>query len=1152
MVQEYRCGMSISRERPFLSVNTVGDVIKSVAEDLEYQNLIDGQNKSELGNGYGHEFNFRKNGETIIRIIEVPFSGPDRSTINSYLKRNGPKSNKELFSVIVRSKESDEQPIHRPISPDITFMRIERRRATESVDIEHDLKFFQIDSNEVAPMYLDYFNDMTVGNRSYQSLSDSISEVFSLKKVTRAFYRDFAEIFHNELQNSIHGVVNKDENLNSYTQLVVNRVLFLMFVQEKGWLDGDTKYIQNRYKEAKKEDLDIYDDLFKPLFFEALNTQDSLDNDLIGRVPYLNGGLFERREIEKDVTIDDKFFDTLLNSEKNGHGDPEGFLLRYKLSLSESNPAEQELVVDPEFIGHIFEMFMQGKERSDKGAFYTPKEITQYMSKNALKHYLLEEFSNNEAEISDLVLNYNVADEFDNEELERLHNKIQNIDVVDPAVGSGAFIISMLEELIGVTEALNKKLNYERDRFDLKEDFIAHSLYGVDIDSSGIELCKFRTWLYLMQDLDIDLDEFLENNEEYALPNLGFKFFVGNSLAGDFNPTEIRDVLNSIGEEKSGSKSMQTTIGARQTTGRDLSNIVDEIESKRKDYIDAHGREKDQLEEELGVLINEIDGLIDWESSDFWMSNVVDSAGTSFKWSINIPEVILEGGFDIVIGNPPYKGGSNADYVSDLSRFYKNNREEYVKPVRKMVYDLYQKFIFRGDELVREGGVFSFITNSTFLTIPTKTATRNILQNNRLESLLLSNPDTFDAEVDPAIFLLTKGDWRDTNYEFDFIDARESPTDEYRQLINLNEKMKPVSQGVEKRENSSSDHYIVPISLYRENLRQGFFEPSKLNLKLYEEYIKVVSNLYDTWSEELQDVDTQRDNIDQIEKNHISNLSPDDTSVLGLLTWGGKGLQTTNNEEHIAYLEGSRGAEKLKDRNDDFKYIEENENTYKWISRVVRESEIINAKDLTSKEKHKGITDPDKNCWVRIEKGASKDDIYYKPRTYYIDWSRESLEKIKQRRNARLHLPYFNETDDHTEADRNDLYYFRESLFASSGGTGYTKVRYTNNSVIDYSGAVLVPFSSNLSPKYLLGILNSEYAKYLVSEFISGTVNTEISDMRLIPIPIPTKNEHKKMCGLVNQAIEIKRQDTTASVEEVQKKINNLSESIYGVPISEQ
>ncbi|WP_082222439.1 Eco57I restriction-modification methylase domain-containing protein [Halorubrum halophilum] len=1123
--------MSMTRSSPFGSTDTVGDIIKHLVDDLEFQNLVDGQNQTEFGNGYGTEFNLRHDGDTVVRVIEIPSSGPDRSTVNSYLKRHGKKSNKELFSVIVQSEGSNKNPLQRSITSEITFMRIERRRATQTVDIEHDLKYFRVDIDNPAPMYLDYFNDMRVGNQSYNSVLENVKEIFSLKEVTKGFYRDFAEIFQDELQNSIHGLRNQDENLTSYTQSVVNRILFLMFVQEKGWLDGDQRYIQNKYEEAKKEKSDVYDDFFRPLFFEALNTEGIPENDFIGKVPYLNGGLFEKKEIEENVTIDEEFFDVLLSPEEDEYGNPEGFLLQYKLSLSESNPAEQELVVDPEFIGRIFEMFMQSEERSEKGAFYTPKEVTQYMSKNALKQYLLEDFPEKEAELSKLVSDHGVSESFDKTELEDIRNKVKSVDIVDPAVGSGAFVISMLEELTEITEALNNALGYEEDRFNLKEEFIARSLYGVDIDSSGIELCKFRTWLHLMQDLDdVGLDEFLENNEKYALPNLGFKFFIGNSLSGDFKPTEIRDVLDNIGEKKGGDRSMQTTIGARHTGKRDLSDIVDEVDEKREEYLDSHGEEKNRLEEELGNLIKEIDGLIDWESSDYWMDTVTATEEDSFKWSVNIPEVVLDGGFDIVIGNPPYKGNPQLDYILPLSNWLDERSEHYDKPIRK---DLYQLFIFRAFELAREGGTVSFITSNTWLNIMTKMSTRILLQTNYLKEVIDVSEDIFDATVDPAIF--TAINRNESNYTTKFINASDTNTADYRSLVhyeNLSTYTTCSAHGteyaIEYGEISGCSVYQAPIILYRNSLRRNFFVPTKENIRIYERYMEKMVSQYEEWGDILSNTSKHIKMKDDIEENVAQELEPGEVALLGLLTFGGRGFQTGNNEEYIAFLEGTPEAKELKNRNDDFQYVQKNENRYKWLSKVVQEKHIANVEDLSKKEKLNGIDENDPH-WVPLEKGFRKDETYYKPHSVFINWSKKSLKEIDASEQGRLQ---------HLETN------FKEGLFASRGGFSDLMVRYVNNSVIDTSGISIIPMDTNLSAKYLCGLLNSSLLESIVETFINGS-GKQTADMRLIPIVCPKEEDLSRMESLVEDAIEIRKGNSDRDINTIQQKIDELTEEIY-------
>jgi hypothetical protein len=1123
--------MSVTRSSPFASTDTVGDIIKHVIENLEFKNLVDGQNKTEFGNGYGTEFNLRQGGNTVVRIIEIPEVGPDKSTVNSYLKRHGKKSNKELFSIIVRSEDSNTDSLQRSLNPEVMFMRIERRRATESVNIENDLKYFRVNINDPAPMYLDYFNDMAVGNRSYNSVLGSVEEVFSLKEITKSFYHDFAEIFQEELQNSIHGLENEDENLTSHTQLVVNRILFLMFVQEKGWLDGDKKYIQNKYKDAKAQNMGIYEEFFKPLFFEALNTEGIPQNDFIGKVPYLNGGLFEKKEIEAGVSIDDEFFDVLLSPDKNEYGVPKGFLLRYKLSLSESNPAEQELVVDPEFIGRIFEMFMQSEERSEKGAFYTPKEVTQYMSKNALKQYLLEEFPDKEAEISNLVSDFEVSENLHEDEIKDIRTEIKSVDVVDPAVGSGAFIISMLEELTEITESLNNALGYEEDRFNLKEEFISRSLYGVDIDPSGIELCKFRTWLHLMQDLnDIGLDEFLKHNDKYALPNLGFKFFVGNSLSGDFKPTKIRSVLDNIGGEKTGGESMQTTIGARHTGTRDLSDIVDEVDNKREEYLDAHGEKKNKLEVELGNLIKEIDGLIDWESSDFWMDTVAETEEDSFKWSVNIPEVILDGGFDIVIGNPPYKGNPQLDYILPLSNWLDERSEHYDKPIRK---DLYQLFIFRAFELAKSGGTVSFITSNTWLNIMTKISTRTLLQTKNVKEIIDVSKDIFDAAVDPAIFTAINRD--EPTYTTKFINASDTNTADYRSLVhyeNLASYTTCSAHGTEYPidygEISECAVYQAPIMLYRNSLRRNFFVPTKDNISIYEHYMEKMVTQYEEWGDILSDTNKYMKNREKIEENVAQELKSGGVALLGLITYGGEGFKTGKNEEYIAFLDGTPEAKELKDRNDNFHYVRKNESRYKWLSRVIREEHIANVKDLSIQEKLNGIDD-NRPHWVPIEKGFKRNETYYKSNTVFINWSKSALEEIDESNQGRLQ---------HLETN------FKPGLFASRGGFSDLMVRYVNNSVIDNSGVSIIPMDTKISAKYLCGLLNSSLLDSIVETFINGSGKQTV-DMRLVPIVHPKDEDLSKMESLVEEAIEIRKGNSEKNIDNIQQKIDKTTEKIY-------
>jgi len=1104
------------------SIENGGDVIDYLLDSggLNYSTFVEvpsGIKRNQGRNDWYEAHLVDENGDGVIRYIELEASGdsPAFSDLKRHLKRHGSPIN-ELFTVIAYRK-SDEGPLTSPLNDDLTFLHIEEQFSSEDVEVTFDLNYFTVKRFGVEPAYLDYLDDLSVDSgQGRTSLEGDVEEVFSIREITRSFYQDFGEIFREDLQDAIHGLKDPEENLNAYTRTVVNRVLFLLFIEEKEWLDGDVDYVENKYEEvAEEDDLHVYDDLFEPLFFEALSEEGTTESDRLGKIPFLNGGLFERKDIEEDVEIDEAFFDKLLSPEDADDGEPEGFLRRYKISLRESNPSEQELVVDPEFIGRIFEMFMQEDERSEVGAFYTPKPITAYMTKNALKQHLLGETDISHEEAVSLVSDHIAPESLTEDQIEDVNNALRSATVLDPAVGSGAFIIAMLEELVAVSEALDDSTGDERSRFQLKEEFIADTLYGVDIDAGGIELCKFRVWLHLMQDLDVDHEEFLDSNEEFALPNLGFKFFVGNSLVGEHDPTNV--------------DAQQATL-----TGG-LDSTLEEIHEVRTQYQTAHGDEKDRLAERLEELTDELDTQLAVEKSS-WMTEVAEETDETFAWTLNIPEVILDGGFDIVIGNPPYEGQSQQDYIGELARFY-DKRYDFYKTIPRMRHDLYQKFNIRGWELTREGGVLSYITSNTFYTIGSKQTTRNLLQQNRLLDLLEANPDTFDATVSPAVFSLRKG-FEEEDYSFSYVDATETGIEQYRsligQLIKREESPPPETDDTYVRSlnlGGESSGYIVPIELYRTTLRNAFFEPTEVNLDIHKKHMSRITSLADTWEDSIRDSDTLEENLSRIKSDHIDGLEAGDVSILGLMTLGGVGLQTGSNEEYLAYIDGTESAEEVKRRNDDFEYVTKNENTYSYISRVIPESHVADVSSMSDSEKLNGISGSTDRTWVPVEKGFRQSDVYFKPREVYINWSEDGVEGI-----------------DEEGLIRNVEYYFQPGIFSSRGGFSDLLVRYTNDAVIESTGVVLTPMEGTISAKYAIGLLNSELCEHITDTFINAS-GKQATDMRHIPIPIPDAEDESRMIDLVDEAIGVKKGEVDKSLSEVQEEIDEFVENLYGVEL---
>jgi len=367
------------------SIENGGDVINYLidSEGLNFNTFVEvpsGIKRNQGSNNWYEAHLVDGNDEGIIRYIELEASGdtPSFSDLKRQLKRHGSPIN-ELFTVVAYRK-SDEGPLTSPLSDDLTFLYIEEQFSSENVEVTFDLKYFTVNRTNVAPAYIDFIEDLAVGSgQGRPSLEGDIEDVFSISEITQSFYDEFGELFRGSLQNAIDGLKDENKNLGAYTRTVVNRVLFLLFIEEKGWLDDDVDYVENKYETAKADaDKHVYEDFFEPLFFEALSDTDETEYEFLGSIPFLNGGLFERRDIEANVEIDEAFFDALLDPEENEVGEPNGFLRRYKISLRESNPSEQELVVDPEFIGRIFEMFMQKDKKEEEGTFYTPKPITAY------------------------------------------------------------------------------------------------------------------------------------------------------------------------------------------------------------------------------------------------------------------------------------------------------------------------------------------------------------------------------------------------------------------------------------------------------------------------------------------------------------------------------------------------------------------------------------------------------------------------------------------------------------------------------------------------------------------------------------------------------------------------------------------------------
>ncbi|MBI2310075.1 N-6 DNA methylase, partial [Candidatus Collierbacteria bacterium] len=366
---------------------------------------------------------------------------------------------------------------------------------------------------------------------------------FSVEKVTKKFFTEYREVFerlvrevtkqNNHLKFTLF---SRDASVENFVKILLGRLMFLYFIQKRGWLNcfdgwgsGDKKFLYNKFQEAKKEKKNYFKDYLEPLFFDTLNNprRDKPDQatQFGGRIPFLNGGLFEPeydyQDVRNHILLENSTFDDVFS-----------VFEKYNFTVKEDEPLEKEVAIDPEMLGKVFENLLEENLRKGKGTYYTPREIVHYMCHESLINYLASEVSLDQ----DVIRNF-LDREQSLEKKETLSSvirgkakeideKLADIKVLDPACGSGAFLVGMLHEVINARLSLNRELGRSFSEYELKKATIQNNIYGVDIDPGATEIAKLRLWLTLVVDHNL--------SEIEPLPNLDYKIMVGNSLLDEF------------------------------------------------------------------------------------------------------------------------------------------------------------------------------------------------------------------------------------------------------------------------------------------------------------------------------------------------------------------------------------------------------------------------------------------------------------------------------------------------------------------------------------------------------------------------------------------------------------------------------------------
>ena len=500
-----------------------------------------------------------------------------------------------------------------------------------------------------------------------------------------------------------------EKRVRDYVKKLLGRIVFLHFLQKKGWMgvpdggswgEGKFRFMYNLFRKATAEQqADFVHEVLEHLFFHALNTDRKADNDLYNtrvfgeqvRVPYLNGGLFEEDDADRcfkactDARFPVELFRELF-----------AFFEQYNFTIDENDPDDAQVGVDPEMLGRIFESLLE--DNKEKGAFYTPKEIVQYMCRRSLTAYL-------QADVPDERMR-KAIDEFvrtkdynclrlrlPHSRREQVAERLRTVKICDPAIGSGAFPMGLLRELYLCRIALEDEVKEDpsKSHAEIKKEILQQNIYGVDLDRGAVDIARLRFWLSLVVDEDVP----------QPLPNLDYKIMQGNSLLERYKDIDL-----------------STLMPPQEIVGDRILSLFDEqvdlrsqklSEAKRRFYSATSHEEKEHLRSEIHSIIQERFDGVDGQNIDLSDVNVFANPNF-FLWHTWFSEVFsrpTKEGFDIVIGNPPY-GAKLPD--EDKRTFKKTYRSaQTIKGRQKGSLDTYSLFIELGYNLLNKGGCLAMI-----------------------------------------------------------------------------------------------------------------------------------------------------------------------------------------------------------------------------------------------------------------------------------------------------------------------------------------------------------------------------------------------------------------------------------------------------------
>lgn len=1019
-----------------------------------------------------------------------------------------------------------------------------------------------------------------------KAAQERIDRSLDAEAVTKRFYIGLAK-HHEAITSAVGEAVEHDTAILNGVKVaggvdrvalrILTQILFSWFLQRMHLLAGDADYLRTRfirkagnYYQTELETL-FYDTLSRPVGERPAGAPGP-------EIPFLNGGLFVRHYGDVSLSLPDALFDTdegLI-----------GFLAGWTFTVAEDVPDEVEVAVDPEMLGKVFENLISDEEARKQGTVYTPRPVVHFMCREALVPWLQDTLKIDEEWSRRLLVQDDALAEYANAHgaekalglAETLDLKIRQVHVLDPAVGSGAFLLGMLAEIVRlrrmVLEALSRREPTPNEIVEYKLHAIEQSLFGVDINPTAIELCRLRLWLSLVVEQP-------PGTAPHPLPNLEYRTIVANSLTDFVNGIEVQNTREG------------------QAGGLDQAGFTtDKVRDLRHAYFvvadpEAKAVIRAELEEHEDALIEQLlerarsQGEQSAESTDqleelLHRFRSWDREFPVFFPDFHAPDVRPDHGWDIVIMNPPYLGKKevaqhiDAMRLSDYKRHFGDSN------------DLMILFAQRAQELARPGGIVSMIFNdSIFTSTDAEDLRRAMFAGSRV--LVCARTKCFEGRAINGGVVVRQLKVPSDDVALRWVEGYKRPTVDFAAASDplpfAGEAGRWVAAG-------EMEVFSAPSRDYRVLPHRPLFRPSVEALALLSRFTLVERwesiGTTDGWGRLSNTPALESEVGDLRTTGWYERLVPGQWVLLGYVIEGGQGLATADDKHFLGAIDGTEAAEshlqnqerlenllrsqeQLWARYEDLRRSADRESallalwddlsndsvlSHLWPKgatfRVATKAHV-RREPLSDEERENGIESGP--FWVPFEKGDQSQEVvgddgrasfmgarWTRENPLVIDWSRESvaLLRARARGSATRRKPYF----------RNEDLWFTEGA-TWNRVTSYLRCRFLGPaSIFSDKTPLITSIVPWLSPLSLMAILNADVVDFIVRTLLGSRMQIEIGDVRHLSVPVLSEKQNRELSQLAERALEEKSKADTggaSGLADVEHDINEYVRDLYGV-----